>query len=192
MKTGRRCVSAIIAGALFAGGAASWADSSPGVPAIWAPYDMIINLDQLPKQYSCNDLWYKFRAVLRVIGAQRISETLPYDCGKGRADHGLSPKVHIVFALPDAATGIQARYPDMRADSAEIRLEPGHPPRLDESDCGLVQQINNTLIQAIPLHVVRARWNCAATDTGPSHYELTLQVLKPPPPDAHNGTGAAS
>jgi hypothetical protein len=191
MKTGRRCLSAIIAGALITCSATGWAATSTSVPAIWTPYDMIINLDQLPKQYSCNDLWFKFRDVLRAIGAQRISETLAYDCGGGRTDHGLSPKVHVVFALPDAATGIQARYPDMRARSAEIRLEPGQPPRLDDSDCGLMQQINNTLIQAIPLHVVRARWNCEATDARRSHYELTLQILKPALQDAQQSTGAA-
>jgi hypothetical protein len=151
---------------------------------------MIIHLDQLPKQYSCNDLWYKFRAVMGAVGAQRISEILAYDCGTDRADHGLSPRVHVVFALPDAAVGVQARHAAMRADSAEIRLKPGQPPRLDDLDCALMRQINNTLISAIPLHVVRARWNCRAAVAGRSDYELTLRVLKAAPRGTHKATGA--
>ena len=37
-------------------------------PAVWAPHELIVNLHDLPKHYSCDDLWYKFRAILLTLG----------------------------------------------------------------------------------------------------------------------------
>ncbi|HEY6454304.1 MAG TPA: hypothetical protein VIY90_03375 [Steroidobacteraceae bacterium] len=189
MNSGLRVVNASVASAMLAGWA--MADTPASVPVTWAPYDMIIELNHLPKTYTCNDLWYKFRDVLWAVDARGISEILAYDCGPGRADQGLSPKVHVVFTLPRAVTGIEARGATERASSAQIRLAPGHPMRLDDSDCVLLQQMNNTLFRSIPLHVVSASWNCQARVAAQPSYALTLQVLKAATAGAQKTTGGA-
>ncbi len=175
----RLALGAAVASAMITQGAAGLADTRVSVPSVWGRYDLILDLDHLPKQYSCKSLWSKFRDVLWAVGVGGISEILPYNCGSGRADHGLSPKVHVAFVLPEAASGIQARYPDLSARSAEIRLGPGSPSTLDDSDCRLMQQINNLLFRSIPVHVLQATWHCDAAVAGVPRYGLTLEVLKP-------------
>jgi len=177
----QRIASGLAAAALLLCGANCSASSPTTVPSTWSHYDMIINLDHLSKQYSCDDLWYKFRDVLQALGAQEISQVMPYDCGPAAADHGLSPKVEVAFELPDKAAGIPLRYVPMQARDIDVHLSPGQPPKLDASDCDLVRQIDNTLIQAIPLHVISANWHCKRARPAQSHYELTLQVLTPAP-----------
>jgi hypothetical protein len=189
MKLGLRLgLGVAVASALIALSAPGLADTRTNVPSVWGRYDLILELDHLPKQYSCKDLWYKFRDVLLAVGAGGISEILPYDCGSGRTDQGLSPKVHVAFVVPEAASGIQVRYPDLRASSAEIHLGPGRPSTLDDSDCRLLQQMNNLLFRSIPVQVVRATWNCDGAVAGQPRYGLTLQVLKPVPRDTPKAT----
>lgn len=174
----RSALGAAVAGAMIVHSAAGLADAGASVPSVWGRYDLILEFNHLPKQYSCKDLWYKIRAVLAAVGAGGISEILPYDCGSGRTDHGLSPKVHVAFVVPEAASGIQARNPDLHASSAEIHLGPGNPSTLDDSDCRLVQQMNNLLFRSIPVHVLQATWNCDAAVAGQPRYGLTLKVLR--------------
>src|ERR1700749_1723011 len=50
---------------------------APSAPAVWAPHELIVNLHDLPKHYSCDDLWYKFRAILLTLGARQDLEILP-------------------------------------------------------------------------------------------------------------------
>ena len=39
-------------------------------PAEWVRHNLIVKLHDLPKRYSCNDLWYRFRDILLDIGAR--------------------------------------------------------------------------------------------------------------------------
>ncbi|HEY4210774.1 MAG TPA: hypothetical protein VGM84_04805 [Steroidobacteraceae bacterium] len=39
-------------------------------PATRFGHDLIVRLEHLPKRYSCDDLWYRFRDVLRALGAR--------------------------------------------------------------------------------------------------------------------------
>ena len=39
-------------------------------PAVWMLHMVQVQLHDLPKNYSCYDLWYRFREVLQKIGAR--------------------------------------------------------------------------------------------------------------------------
>ena len=71
-------------------------------PAEWLQHDLIVSLHNLPRTYSCNDLWYKFRDVLLAIGARADYKILPYDCGSR------SPQVQLNFMLPQALSPCSA------------------------------------------------------------------------------------
>jgi len=141
-------------------------------PAAWLQHDLIVSLHNLPKTYSCNDLWYKFRDVLLEIGARADYKILPYDCDSR------SPQVQLNFMLPQALAPAQKQYADLNATPKTVELQPGKPSTLKASDCDLVSQMNSYLFPAIPLKVVSAQLECKATGK-PKPFEMSIAALTP-------------
>jgi hypothetical protein len=153
--------------------AATSAQSSSAQPAAWLQHDLIVSLHDLPKTYSCNDLWYKFRDVLLEIGARADYKILPYDC------NSRSPRVQLNFWLPQPLTPAQKQYADLNATPKTVELQPGKPSTLKASDCELVRQMNSAFFPAIPLQVVGSQLDCMASPKGKPHFELSVAALTP-------------
>jgi len=66
-RAGLACAIACSAGAALA---ATSAPTPPAEPAQWRTYDLLLQFRDLPKTYSCDDLWYRFRDVLLTLGAR--------------------------------------------------------------------------------------------------------------------------
>ena len=74
-----------------------------GSPAQWRTYDLLIDLQQLPRSYSCTQLWYKLRDVLLDIGARRYMLIEPYACAAaGQAGDPLAARASEVSAAVSA------------------------------------------------------------------------------------------
>jgi hypothetical protein len=166
------------------GAAAAATPQSPGTAAMWVPHAIIVDLD-LPKRYSCDDLWYRFRAILLSIGAAPDPKIVPYEC------EGQSPKVQLQFSLPAALEGAQARLADLRASNDTITLEPGHPAPLEAADCELVRQIKDELFTELPLRVLSSELSCARSPAGHSRFRLSLQALRADSP-SESATAASA
>lgn len=149
-------------------------------PAVWFSHVIIVDLDNLPKRYTCDELWYRFRAVLLSVGARPDLQITPYHCDER------SPSVELQFSLPRAIESGQRQLADLQAANSSITLEPGRPTPLDSADCELMRQVNDELFSALPLHVVSFHLSCAAPQTAHHHFKLTLQALTP-----QSQTGAA-
>jgi hypothetical protein len=149
------------------------AGGAPTKPAVWFAHDMIVDLQDLPKRYSCDDLWYRFRDVLLSIGARSDMQIFPYQCNTR------SPRVHLQFSLLKTVSGAEVKYASLQAGSETIRLEPGHPRSLDVSDCALLQQIKDTLLPALPVRVVSYRLTCVAPTSSHRRFYLSVQALSP-------------
>ena len=172
LSTGVRgmCASALALG-LFGTAFATQAQ-----PASWAKHAIIVQFDHLPRRYSCNDLWYRFRDVLRAIGAREI-HILPYECGKSLGAQARSPAVQVSFQLPEALQGKLARWADLQAHIHTVILEPGHPASLDAGDCVLLRQMKDKLFRELPDRVVSFHLACAAPGTHVPAYSLSLAAL---------------
>ena len=142
-------------------------------PAVWSHYDMIVDLQNLPKRYACDDLWYKFRDVLLTIGARPDMEIIPYRC------NSFSPRVRIRFSLPKAVNGPPVRSASLQAVNSTVRLDVGHPRSLDASDCALLHQIKDTLLAALPVRVVSYRFTCVAPPSSHPPFRLSVRALVP-------------
>jgi hypothetical protein len=165
------CVIASWAGAAHA--EASAATTPAAVPAEWRTYDLLVQFRDLPKTYSCDDLWYRFRDVLLTLGARAYMTLTPYDCGYVGGGEARSPRVELKFQLPQLLHGEDTRYAQMSAVNREVRLAPGTPHSLRAEDCELMKQLQNTLLAALPVQVTAAPFSCS----GPaSTYSLTLQA----------------
>ena len=152
-------------------------------PARWRPYDVIVELHDLPKSYSCDELYYKFWEMLWALGAGSNMKVLTYDCEHRleRTAQGAparSPRVQLQFTLPEALPGGDARWADLKAVRRTIRLEPGHPHALDSSDCALLEQIKDTLLRALPVEVVGSRLDCAAPARS-AYFSVSIRTLTP-------------
>jgi hypothetical protein len=131
-------------------------------PAQWETFDILVDLRNLPQNYSCDDLWYKFRDVLRWLGAGPNMTITPYDCGYVGGGESRSPHVQVKFELPRPLKGPETRYAEMSVVTRNVQLAPGFPRWLLPSDCELVQQLVSGLFPALPLRVESTNFQCSA------------------------------
>jgi hypothetical protein len=149
---------------------------------------MIVDLNELPKEYACDDLWYKFRDVLKSLGANPEMKVTPYRCGRGAGELAHSPRVELYFKLPEALTGDQARWHELYASTARVSLEPGAPASFSGSDCELMRQIKDVLLPVLPARVIAYRLSCQAPPRHGPDFILTIQTLRPLTAIAVQGT----
>jgi hypothetical protein len=149
------------------------AEDTPPKPAFWAPHNIIVDLENLPKRYSCDDLWYRFHDVLLSIGARADTQIVPYQC------NSRSPRVHLQFSLPKTLSGSEVKYASLQATPRTVRLEAGQPRSFDASDCELLRQIKTTLLPALPVRVLSYRLTCVAPTSSHRRFYVSLQGLFP-------------
>jgi len=158
----------------LAGGVCAVASQAPTEPAEWRTYDLLVDLQDLPRTYSCDELWYKFRDVLKALGARAGMSITPYHCGSAGGGAGQSPDVEAAFQLPQPLQGAAKRYAQFSVVAHAVRLAPGTPRSLLPSDCEFVRQLRGTLLAALPLHVTAADFDCSA-----AHASFALTVDAP-------------
>ena len=144
--------------------------------AAWINRDIQIDLQNLPQTYTCDELWYKLRAILLAIGAREYMSIDRFHCGNSAPDGGRSPTVHLRFLTLRPVTGDQIRWANTSAMERPVVLAPGTPSRLEPGDCALVQQLRGTLVAYLELPVTTARFECSAPS--PHDFELSARVLK--------------
>jgi hypothetical protein len=149
-----------------------------GQPAVWTPHDLIVGLEHLPKVYSCDDLWYKFRDVLRAIGARPDIRILAYQCGQKLGQQAYSPQVHLHFYIAQAVGPSDARWADVHVTSRTVHLGPGHPASLTSSDCELLRQMKDDLLAALPDRVLDFNLACEPPATR-WPFGVSVQALTP-------------
>ncbi len=149
-------------------------------PAEWRSWDLIVNLQDLPQAYTCDELWYRFHDLLQALGARPDMQILTYHCGSTRAQATRSPSVQLQFELPNPLSESQARYADMSAVRTTVRIGPGQPHSFTAEDCELLKQVNSQLLVALPVRVVGASLSCPAAGGAARHpFALRVQTLLP-------------
>jgi hypothetical protein len=147
--------------------------------AVWLSHALIVDLRNLPKRYTCDELWYKFRDVLLAIGARPDLKILPYRCDRRSGSSAYSPKVQLEFSLPHVVSGKDERWAQMHVSTKSVRLEPGAPSHLDDSDCALLNQIRGTLLRSIGAPVTEFRLACQAPSASEPAFDLTVKAAVP-------------
>jgi hypothetical protein len=147
-----------------------------GQPATWRPHDLIVSLRNLPRAYSCDDLWYKFRDILLALGARPDIKILVYQCGREAGELARSPDVHLQFSTPEVLTGAQVRWAQIRAAPETVHLAPGQPASLRGSDCELMRQIKDELLPEVTERVVKVDFACSAPRQSRPPFNITVQT----------------
>jgi hypothetical protein len=170
---------AVLALALPAlGGAAGGAGATGTTPAQWRSFDILVALQDLPHNYTCDDLWYRFHDLLLALGARLTSlKILPYQCANSAAVSERSPQVQLQFELPVGLTPPEVRYADASAVRRRVRLAPGTLKHMTDADCELLRQMNARLLAALPVQVVSERLDCRAPAAAHGRFALEVQAL---------------
>jgi len=150
-------------------------------PAEWRSYAVLVDFTALPRTYSCDDLWYKFRDVLLRLGARAYMTITPYQCGVRGGGEAHSPKVEVKFQLPQPLHGDAVRYAQISAGDEIIKLAPGSPRSLGPDDCELVRQMQQGLLAALPVRVTSSDFRCTGARES---FSLTLDAVIAAPPSA--------
>jgi hypothetical protein len=177
-----------------AGVGARTAASPPGRPALWRTYDIIVNLQNLPRTYTCDQLWYEFHGLLLRLGAWPYSlNILPYDCSPTPSGLLKSPNVEVRFQLPIFLTGVAVKSAPAEAFEGTVRLAPGEPKTLHASDCQLLQQIDQTLLASITAHIDAEQFDCSGSPRQRADFnvKLTLPMAVKMPAAASGATTSA-
>jgi|SRR5579863_3137113 len=151
--------------------------AAAGKPALWRTYDMIVNLQNLPRTYTCDQLWYEFHGILLRLGAWPYSVSiLPYHCSPSPGGDLKSPDVEVRFQLPFFLHGVAAQSAPSQAVERTVRLAPGEPKTLQTSDCQLLQQIDGTMLANIVAHIDSENFHCSAGPPKAAHFSVTLTL----------------
>lgn len=143
--------------------AAAHASGPAGRPAIWRTYDMDVDLQNLPRTYTCDQLWYVFHGILLRLGVPIASlNVLPYRCSTSPTGDLRSPHVQVSFRMPAVVTGAAVKWSELTAVRRLVLIRPGEPKKLRAGDCRLLRQIRETLLAALPVQVVHSRLRCGA------------------------------
>jgi len=143
-------------------------------PATWTPHELIVDLHNLPRRYSCDELWYKFRGLLLTLGARQDMEILPYRCEAN------SPQVQLKFSTPRLLKGASVKWSELSAITRTVQIEPGSPEKLDANDCVLMSQVESSLLQYLDYPIVSSRLSCdAPREAGQPAFVLTTKVVVP-------------
>jgi hypothetical protein len=165
---------------MLAWNAAAASGPQPGRPATWRPYDLIVDLHDLPQRYSCDDLWYKFRDVLLAMGARPDIKILVYHCERGLPEgKARSPRAQLKFSMPELLTPAQSRWAQLQAVTTTVRLGPGHPASLLSGDCELLRQMKDGLLESLSQRVVSFNLACTASHSARWPFDVTVQALTP-------------
>ena len=181
MRTHARVLTAAACALVFLG---AWpaANADPtrppdGQPALWRTYDMIVNLQNLPRTYTCDQLWYEFHGILLQLGAWPYSVSiLPYHCSPSPNGYLRSPDVEARFQLPIFLHGAAAKSAPVQAVVRAVRIEPGEPKTLQSSDCQLLQQIEQTMLASIEARVEAAHFDCTAPPGRIAKFGVTMSL----------------
>jgi hypothetical protein len=151
------------------------ADPQTVQPAAWVAHDLSIDLHDLPRRYSCDDLWHKFHDVLLVLGARPDLKILTARCERASR----SPSVRLQFSSPEFVKRASTRGIGIDAAAATIRLEPGHPASLNDADCELMRQIKDRLLALVSQRIVSFNLACSAPPSRRGRFNVSVQALRP-------------
>ncbi len=153
------------------------AHAAAGQPALWRTYDMIVDLQNLPRTYTCDQLWYEFHGILLQLGAWPYSVSiLPYHCSPSPSGYLRSPDVEARFQLPIFLHGAAAKSAPTRAVERTVRLEPGEPKVVQASDCQLLQQIAQTMLASIQARVGETHFDCAGPPRRAARFSVSVTL----------------
>jgi hypothetical protein len=152
-------------------------------PAYWAPHDEIDYLTNLPRTYSCDDLYYKYRDVLQLVGA-RPAQIYSYGCAGTHGSATDAPRVDITYSVPSALPTDVHGGSVFQANLATVRLAPGHPKSLDARDCPLLRDMSQTVLASFSAHIDASQLQCGSSDAAHSHFAVIVQTWIPAKPPA--------
>jgi hypothetical protein len=178
-----RIIAAATCALVFAGSCAMASGAGAAVPpaaprpALYRTFDMILNLQNLPRTYSCDQLWYELHGILLRLGAWPYSISItPYHCSTTPTGSLNSPDVEVGFQLPFFLQGAAAKSAPAQAVERTIRLSPGEPGTLHPSDCQLMQQISQTMLASLPLRVDEQHFDCSAPPRRAGNFDVTVTL----------------
>jgi hypothetical protein len=115
--------------------------------AYWARHQEVDYLDNLPRPYSCNDLYYKYRDVLIRLGARELT-IYTYGCTGRAGAAGNRTHVDLSYAVPAPVASTLSSNSALVAREQQIEIGPGEPKSLTEEDCTLMDDMSQTVLSS--------------------------------------------
>lgn len=156
--------------------------TAPSEPALayWVQHHEIEYLKDLPRQYSCNELYYKYRDILEQLGARAGARIDAFGCnGTPGTSSRDSTRVELLYQIPERLPAAVSGPAVFKARLGTVRFAPGHPRSLQSDDCALVREVRTLLLPSIGAQVKSSHLECSTAQAGHGSYSLVTQVWRP-------------
>ena len=156
-------------------------EASTPVPqrAYWALHDEIDYLDNLPRTYSCDELYYKYRDVLLRLGARSDMTIYTYGCIGSKGAAADRPHVDLTYMIPQPVPPQLNSNSALRARLETIEIGAGNPKVLSESDCTLMDDMRQTVLSSFSKDIEVRGSRCGQGARQSEPYTLFVQTMIP-------------
>lgn len=169
-----RCVVAgsvaVFLGASLSGGEQA-AAASPGAPQVGALTSIRVQLENLPKRYSCADLTTITTQVLEAVGIKSGLRVGARRCERALGSNAKSPVLNVTF-------GKAVTQPIVTGAGIRVKIGAGAPPVLKESDCELLRQLYFRLLSRLDLDVREYSLACMLPPHARPSFHITVEKPK--------------
>jgi hypothetical protein len=143
---------------------------APGAGA-GVSHSIRVQLENLPKRYSCADLTTITTQILQAVGIRSALRVFPQRCERALGSHARSPAMTVTFREPVAQPGIAG-------DGMRLRIGAGTPVALKDDDCELLRQLYFRLLSRLELDVPAYSLACMLPRHARPAFHVTVQVPK--------------
>lgn len=164
---------------LATGNGAARASTPAPQRAYWAPHDEIDYLDNLPRTYSCDELYYKYRAVLLRLGARPDMTIYTYGCTGSKGAAANRPHVDLTYTIPQPVPSQLNSNSMLRARLETVEIGVGNPKVLSESDCTLMDDMRQTVLSSFSKDIEVRGSRCGQRGGRSKPYTLLVQTMIP-------------
>jgi hypothetical protein len=164
---------------LTIGTGASQASTPPPQRAYWAPHDEIDYLDNLPRTYSCDELYYKYRAVLLRLGARPDMTIYTYGCSGSKGAAADRPHVDLTYTIAEPIPPQFNSNSTLRARPETVEIGAGNPKVLSQSDCTLMDDMRQTVLSSFSKDIEVRGSRCGQGRRRSEPYRLFVQTMIP-------------
>jgi hypothetical protein len=145
-------------------------------PAFWAQHDEIDYLDNLPRKYSCDELYYKYRDVLLRLGARPGMKIYTYGCTGSKGAESDRVHVDLTYEIPQLAPPTVSAGSTLMARPETVAIGPGDPKALTQSDCVLLKDMRQTVLSSISQKIEATNAPCGGQHPGSNRFALRIQT----------------
>lgn len=155
--------------------AESSADSAVIVDAVWQEHEEKFTVFSPYSYYSCDGMESTVEVILEELGAKDIIARAS-GCFEGNGRLGKNLRVKVKFKTLTVDSSVEGE--SVKASLQDVHIRPRHPRSIDKSDCVIIDNIQNKVLENFEHEVIKENRKCFPGQQSLGDVNWKLKVLK--------------